>query len=75
LEPAEHGEGGGPCAIDDPSDWQAFSLQPNRSETFKLSTDPLFVDKVRDIVVLYLSPPQRGVVLCVDEKSQVQALE
>ena len=55
--------------------WKAFSLQPHRSETFKLSTDPLFVDKVRDIVGLYLNPPERAVVLCVDEKSQVQALD
>jgi transposase len=55
--------------------WKAFSLQPHRSETFKLSTDPLFVEKVRDIVGLYLDPPDRAVVLCVDEKSQVQALD
>jgi DDE superfamily endonuclease len=55
--------------------WQAFGLQPHRSETFKLSADPLFVEKVRDIVGLYLSPPERAVVLCVDEKSQVQALD
>ena len=55
--------------------WQAFGLQPHRSETFKLSADPLFVEKVRDIVGLYLSPPKRAVVLCVDEKSQVQALD
>ncbi len=55
--------------------WQAFSLRPHRSETFKLSTDPLFVDKVRDIVGLYLSPPYRSLVLCVDEKSQIQALD
>jgi hypothetical protein len=55
--------------------WKAFSLQPHRSETFKLSTDPLFVEKVRDIVGLYLNPPDRAVVLCVDEKSQVQALD
>jgi len=54
--------------------WQAFSLQPHRSETFKLSTDPLFVDKVRDIVGLYLDPPDRALVLCIDEKSQIQAL-
>jgi hypothetical protein len=53
--------------------WRAFSLQPHRSETFKLSTDPLFVDKVRDIVGLYLNPPDHALVLCVDEKSQVQA--
>jgi transposase len=55
--------------------WRAFALQPHRSETFKLSTDPLFVEKVRDIVGLYLSPPDRAVVLCVDEKSQIQALD
>jgi transposase len=55
--------------------WRAFGLQPHRTETFKLSTDPLFIDKVRDIVGLYLNPPQRAVVLCVDEKSQVQALD
>ena len=55
--------------------WRAFSLQPHRSETFKLSTDPLFVDKVRDIVGLYLNPPDRALVLCVDEKSQIQALD
>jgi transposase len=55
--------------------WKAFGLQPHRSETFKLSTDPLFVDKVRDIVGLYLNPPERAMVLCVDEKSQIQALD
>ena len=55
--------------------WAAFSVQPHRSETFKLSSDPLFVDKVRDIVGLYLSPPDRALVLCVDEKSQIQALD
>jgi len=55
--------------------WRAFSLQPHRSETFKLSTDPLFVEKVRDIVGLYLNPPERALVLCVDEKSQMQALD
>ena len=55
--------------------WQAFSLQPHRSETFKLSADPYFVDKVRDIVGLYVDPPQHAMVLCVDEKSQVQALD
>ena len=52
-----------------------FSVQPHRSETFKLSSDPLFVDKVRDIIGLYLSPPDRALVLCVDEKSQIQALD
>jgi hypothetical protein len=55
--------------------WRAFGLQPHRSETFKPSTDPLFVEKVRDIVGLYLAPPERAMVLCVDEKSQIQALD
>jgi len=55
--------------------WSAFGLQPHRSKTFKLSTDPQFVEKVRDIVGLYLAPPKRAVVLCVDEKSQIQALD
>ena len=55
--------------------WRAFSLQPHRVETFKLSSDPFFVEKVRDIVGLYLNPPQRALVLCVDEKSQIQALD
>jgi transposase len=55
--------------------WQAFGLQPHRQETFKLSSDPHFVEKVRDIVGLYLDPPDRAVVLCVDEKSQIQALD
>jgi transposase len=55
--------------------WRAFGLQPHRVETFKVSTDPLFIEKVRDIVGLYLHPPERAVVLCVDEKSQIQALD
>jgi transposase len=55
--------------------WHAFGLQPHRTETFKLSTDPLFIEKVRDIVGLYLNPPDRALVLCVDEKSQIQALD
>ena len=55
--------------------WKAFKLKPHLSETFKLSKDPLFIDKVRDVVGLYLDPPERAVVLCVDEKSQVQALD
>lgn len=55
--------------------WRAFGLQPHRSQTFKLSKDPLFVEKVRDVVGLYLNPPDRALVLCVDEKSQVQALD
>jgi transposase len=54
--------------------WRAFGLQPHRAESFKLSTDPLFIEKVRDIVALYLDPPERAIVLCVDEKSQIQAL-
>ena len=54
--------------------WQAFGLQPHRQETWKLSKDPQFIDKVRDVVGLYLDPPERAVVLCVDEKSQIQAL-
>ena len=53
--------------------WSAFSLKPHRSETFKLSTDPLFVDKVQDIVGLYMAPPDRAVVLCVDESERVNA--
>jgi transposase len=55
--------------------WRAFGLQPHRVETFKLSTDPLFIEKVRDIVGLYLNPPTKAIVLCVDEKSQIQALD
>ena len=55
--------------------WRSFNLQPHRSETFKLSTDPKFVEKTRDIVGLYMSPPQNAVVICVDEKSQMQALD
>src|SRR5215212_2769 len=55
--------------------WRAFGLQPHRQDTFKLSKDPLFIDKVRDVVGLYLAPPERAVVLCVDEKSQIQALD
>ena len=55
--------------------WRAFGLQPHRAETFKLSTDPEFVGKVRDVVGLYMAPPDHAVVLCVDEKSQIQALD
>jgi transposase len=55
--------------------WRAFALQPHRVKTFKLSKDPLFIDKVRDIVGLYLDPPDKAFVLCVDEKSQIQALD
>ena len=55
--------------------WRAFALQPHRSETFQLSRDPLFIEKVRDIVGLYLNPPDQALVLCVDEKAQIQALD
>src|SRR5215217_7474728 len=55
--------------------WRAFGLQPHRQDAFKLSKDPLFVEKVHDVVGLYLNPPERAVVLCVDEKSQIQALD
>jgi transposase len=55
--------------------WRAFGLQPHRSETFKLSKDPLLIEKVRDIVGLYMNPPDHAVVFCVDEKSQIQALD
>ena len=55
--------------------WRAFGLKPHRADTFKLSTDPYFVEKVRDVVGLYLSPPEKAIVLCVDEKPQVQALD
>jgi transposase len=55
--------------------WRAFGLQPHRQQTWKLSKDPQFVDKIKDVVGLYLDPPERAVVLCVDEKSQIQALD
>lgn len=55
--------------------WQAFSLKPHQQKHFTLSTDPFFVDKVRDIVGLYLNPPDKALVLCVDEKTQIQALD
>src|SRR5256886_4621982 len=55
--------------------WRAFGLKPHQSEAFKLSPDPQFIDKVRDIVGLYLNPPEAAVVLCLDEKSQIQALD
>jgi transposase len=55
--------------------WRAFGLEPHKSEAFKLSRDPLFIDKVRDVVGLYLNPPDRALVLCVDEKPQIQATE
>lgn len=55
--------------------WRAFGLQPHRTETFTLSPDPLLIEKVRDVVGLYLNPPDQALVLCVDEKSQIQALD
>jgi transposase/AraC-like DNA-binding protein len=55
--------------------WQAFRIEPHRTRSFKISNDPLFVEKVRDIVGLYLNPPEHALVLCVDEKSQIQALD
>src|SRR3989454_4463119 len=55
--------------------WRAFALQPHRAETFQLSKDPLFIEKVRDIVGLYLAPPDKALVLCVDEKTQIEALD
>src|ERR671924_193085 len=55
--------------------WRAFGLKPHLVDTFKLSTDPQFVEKVRDVVGLYLNPPERALVLCVDEKTQIQARE
>ena len=55
--------------------WRAFGLQPHRTDTFKLSPDPLLIEKVRDIVGLYLNPPEHALVFCVDEKSQIQALD
>jgi transposase len=55
--------------------WRDFGLKPHRTDTFKLSTDPLFIEKVVDVIGLYHNPPERAVVLCVDEKSQVQALD
>jgi len=55
--------------------WQIFGLEPHRQRHFKLSTDPFFVERVRDIAGLYLNPPENAVVLCVDEKSRIQALE
>src|SRR2546423_3877979 len=55
--------------------WKAFRLRPHQVDTFKLSNDPQFIDKVRDVAGLYLDPPEKALVLCVDEKSQIQALD
>ena len=75
LDHTFDGPGGGISAATVSRIWRAFGLKPHRTETFKLSRDPLFIEKVRDIVGLYLHPPERAVVLCVDEKPQIQALE
>jgi hypothetical protein len=72
--PDRAGSGGG-AAAEQRDRWRAFALKPHQVETFKLSPDPRFIDKVRDIVGLYLNPPEGAVVLCVDEKSQIQALD
>ncbi len=55
--------------------WKAFNLKPHLADTFKLSSDPQFIEKVRNVVGLYMNPPENAVVLCTDEKSQVQALD
>lgn len=72
---ARHGQGLRVESVEHQPYLARFSLAPHRSETFKLSRDPLFIEKVRDIVGLYLDPPDRALVLCVDEKSQIQALD
>jgi len=68
---SRHGQGNGLCAVHDPSHLARLRLQPHRSEIFTLSTDPLFVEKVRDIAGLYMSPPERALALCVDENPQI----
>ena len=75
LEHPRHGRDSGLSQSAVGRIWRAFGLKPHRAETFKLSTDPFFVEKVRDVVGLYLAPPEKAIVLCVDEKSQVQALD
>jgi hypothetical protein len=76
LEYEKHGGTGRDESDSDIKDLACpFALQPHRTESFKLSKDPLFVDKVRDIVGLYMTPPEHAMVLCVDEKSQIQALD
>ena len=71
----EHAVAGPARGAEPKHDWRAFSLQPHRTEAFKLSPDPLLIEKVRDIVGLYLNPPDKALVLCVDEKAQIQALD
>ena len=75
LDPTRRGGGHRDFEEYGAAPFRLFGVHPHRSKTFKLSTDPLFVEKVRDIVGLYLNPPDHAVVLCVDEKSQIQALE
>ena len=75
LEYPHHGKRGGADPERRLAYLASFGLKPHRTESFKLSTDPFFVEKVRDIVGLYLNPPDRAMVVCVDEKSQVQALD
>ena len=55
--------------------WRAFGLAPHKQDSWKLSKDPMFTEKVRDVVGLYMNPPERALVLCVDEKTQIQALD
>lgn len=74
MELSDDGEGHGDPPSTIPRVWQALGLQPHHPRTFTLSTDPFFVEKVRDIVGLYLNPPDKALVLCVDETMQVQAL-
>jgi hypothetical protein len=74
LEQSRHGESERIGSHHVQQIWRAFGLQPHRTETFKRSTDPLLIEKVRDIVDLYTHPPTHAVVFCVDETSQIQAL-
>lgn len=75
MEFARYGQGERALCLHRTTHLARLRLQPHRLETFKLSTDPNFVAKVRDVVGLYMSPPERAIVLCVDEKSQIQALD
>jgi hypothetical protein len=75
LEFAWHGSASGLSISTLQRVWRAAGLQPHRLETFEVSTDPIFVAKVRDVVSLYVSPPAHAIVLCMDEKSQIQALD
>ena len=73
LEPADDGQGGGHRAVERSGDWKAHGLKPHL--VFKLSNDPRFAEKIEDVVGLYLNPPEHAIVLSVDEKSQIQALD